>query len=171
MKSVFNLLILSMVFGATVSAQAIETPVAKNGTLKVSGNKILNQHGTEPQLRGISFSWSLWGGRKYFNPAVVDWLAKDFKAGILRVAMSVQPQHGYLDEPEAQKQLVIDVVDEAIKDGVYVLIDWHDHNGYLHTAQSKAFSLSEFFDCEQVPSHTLVEKTCYFLPGKNCGNQ
>jgi endoglucanase len=31
------------------------------------------------------------------------------------------------------------VVDPAIKDGIYVLIDWHDHNGNQHLEQSKAF--------------------------------
>jgi endoglucanase len=116
-----------------------QTPVAKNGALHVDGHKILNQYNKEPQLRGLSFSWSLWGGRKYYNPAVTDWIVNDFKVSIVRVAMGVQPQHGYLDEPELQRQLVINTVDQAIKDGIYVLIDWHDHNGNLHTEQAKAF--------------------------------
>jgi endoglucanase len=38
-----------------------------------------------------------------------------------------------------QRQLVINTVDQAIKDGIYVLIDWHDHNSNLHTEQAKAF--------------------------------
>ncbi len=101
----------------------------------------MNEHGVEPQLRGISLSWSLWGGRKYYNPDVVDWLTNDFKINILRVAMGVQPRHGYLDEPALQKQLVITEVDEAIKQGIYVLIDWHDQcNSDKHTRTSrKAF--------------------------------
>lgn len=118
---------------------AQNTPVAVNGALKIQGNKIVNRHGAPPQLRGISLSWSLWGGRKYYNPAVIDWLSTDFKVSIIRAAMGVQPEHGYLQEPELQKKLITDVVDQAIKDGVYVLIDWHDHNSYLHVQQSKAF--------------------------------
>jgi len=35
--------------------------------------------------------------------------------------------------------LVITLADEAIKDGIYVLIDWHDHNGNQHTGRSEAF--------------------------------
>lgn len=116
-----------------------QTPVEKNGVLRVEGNKLVNQHGVEPQLRGISLSWSVWGGRKYYNPAVLDWLVSDFKAGIVRVAMGVQPKHGYLEEHALQRQLVVNEVDQAIKDGIYVLIDWHDHNSNLHTEQSKAF--------------------------------
>ena len=136
MKKAFIILLLSLGFRGISTAQ---TPVAKNGALRVEGGKIVNQHGVEPQLRGISFSWSVWGGRKYYNPAVLDWLVTDFKVGIVRIAMGVQPKHGYLDEPEQQKQLVITQVDEAIKGGIYVLIDWHDHNGNLHTEQSKVF--------------------------------
>ncbi len=136
MKKAFIAVLLSLSFQGLLSAQ---TPVAKNGALYVEDGKIVNQHGVEPQLRGISLSWSLWGGRKYYNPEVVDWLSSDFKISILRVAMGVQPKHGYLDEPDLQRQLVITQVDEAIKQGIYVLIDWHDHNSDKHTGQAKVF--------------------------------
>jgi endoglucanase len=137
-KRTVILFILCVCITSTLFAQA-KTPVDKNGALHVEGNKILNQHGIEPQLRGLSFSWSLWGGRKYYNPAVVDWITNDFKVSIIRAAMGVQPEHGYLEEPAAQRQLIVNVVDQAIKDGIYVLIDWHDHNAHLHTEQAKAF--------------------------------
>ena len=116
-----------------------QTPVAINGALSVKGNQIVNKNGVPPQLRGLSFSWSIWQGRKYYNPEVVDWISKDFKVSIIRLAMAVQPTHGYLQEPDSQKQMIVSLVDEAVKKGIYVLIDWHDHNGYLHTTQSKAF--------------------------------
>jgi endoglucanase len=70
---------------------------------------------------------------------VVDWLAADFKASIIRASMGVQPDHGYLQEPALQKQLIVNVVDQAIKDGIYVLIDWHDHHSNQHLQQSKEF--------------------------------
>lgn len=120
-------------------ALSAQTPVAKNGALRVEHGKIVNQNGIEPQLRGLSFSWSVWQGRKYYNPAVVDWIVKDFKVSIIRLAMAVQPAHGYLMHPDPQKQMVTALVDEAIKDGIYVLIDWHDHNGNKHIPQAKAF--------------------------------
>nr|WP_294944727.1 glycoside hydrolase family 5 protein [uncultured Mucilaginibacter sp.] len=120
-------------------AQPAGSPVAVNGALSVKGGKIVNKDGVPPQLRGISLSWSLWAGKKYYNPAVVDWLVKDFKVSLIRSAMGVQPNHGYLQEPALQKQLMINVVDECIKKGIYVLIDWHDHNSHLHTPQAKAF--------------------------------
>ena len=127
---------LFILFTTSLFAQ---TPVAINGALKVEGNKILNKNGIAPQLRGISFSWSLWQGRKYYNPAVVDWLSSDFKVSLIRASMGVQPDHGYLQEPTLQKQLIVNVVDQAIKDGIYVLIDWHDHHSNQHLSQSKDF--------------------------------
>ena len=36
------------------SAQNPVSPVKNHGALYVSGNKILDQHGIQPQLRGIS---------------------------------------------------------------------------------------------------------------------
>jgi len=129
-------IILVCIGANTLHAQ---TPVAINGALSVKGNQIVNQNGVPPQLRGLSFSWSIWQGRKYYNPAVVDWISSDFKVSIIRAAMAVQPAHGYLEQPDSQKQLITNVVDEAIKDGIYVLIDWHDHNSYLHVQQSKQF--------------------------------
>jgi endoglucanase len=120
-------------------AQDVKTPVAINGTLSVVNGRIVNKANVAPQLHGISLSWSIWQGQKYYTPAVVDWLAGDFNISVLRVAMAVQPDSGYLQQPDRQLKLVQAVVDEAIKDGIYVLIDWHDHHSNMHIAQSKAF--------------------------------
>jgi endoglucanase len=134
-------LLITVISGVALStfAQPKGSPVATNGALSVKDGKIVNQNGLPPQLRGISLSWSLWAGRKYYNPAVVNWLVKDFKVSLIRSAMGVQPDHGYLQEPPLQKQLMINIVDAAINNGIYVLIDWHDHNSHLHTPEAKAF--------------------------------
>lgn len=113
--------------------------VAKHGALKVADGRILNSHDVEPQLRGVSLSWSIWGGKKYYNSNVVDWLHRDFKISLLRVSMAVQPDGGYLQNPVEQEKLVTETVDAAINRGMYVLIDWHDHHAYAHLEQSKSF--------------------------------
>jgi endoglucanase len=46
---------------------------------------------------------------------------------------------GYLQDPSGQKALVKTVVDAAIQEGVYVIIDWHDHNAHLHERQAVEF--------------------------------
>ena len=121
-----------------LQAQA-QTPVSKNGQLKVQDGIMVNSQHEAPQLRGISLSWSVWGGRKYYNPHVVNWLADDFKINLLRASMAVEPDSGYLKDPAAQEKLITGVVDAAIKKGLYVLIDWHDHHADKNLQQSKAF--------------------------------
>jgi endoglucanase len=120
-------------------AQTGLSAVEKNGVLHVEKGIVVNQYGTPPQLRGISFSWSTWGGRKYYTPEVVDWLKLDFKVNIIRLAMAVEPDHGYLQEPDAQCKLITKLIDRAIKNGIYVLVDWHDHHGNLHTKEASQF--------------------------------
>ena len=134
-KAIAIALFITIICGTAVA----QTPVQANGALSVVNGQIVNKNGVPPQLRGVSFSWSLWQGRKYYNPAAVDWLVSDFKVSIVRAAMGVEPAHGYLQEPEAQTQMEESVVDQAVKDGIYVLIDWHDHHSNLHFAQSRAF--------------------------------
>jgi endoglucanase len=107
--------------------------------LHVADGKILNSNGQAPQLRGISLSWSIWGGRKYYNPEVVNWLKDDFHINLLRVSMAVEPDSGYLKDPVGQEKLVTEVIDAAIRRGLYVLVDWHDHHANKNLAQSKAF--------------------------------
>jgi endoglucanase len=134
------LLIIPLVLAITTVTFAQNlSPVARNGALKVQDGKLVNREGIAPQLRGISLSWSLWQGRKYYNPGVVSWLAGDFKISMLRVAMGVEPDGGYLQQPDEQQKLVTDAVDQAIREGIYVLIDWHDHHANLHLRDSKEF--------------------------------
>jgi endoglucanase len=114
-------------------------PVVLNGALRVEGNQMINKAGLPPQLRGISLSWSLWGGKKYYNPELVGWLVKDFNISVLRASMGVEPQGGYLTNQEEQLKLMTAVIDKAISEGIYVLIDWHDHNAEKHLEESKVF--------------------------------
>ncbi|MBT2564094.1 glycoside hydrolase family 5 protein [Pedobacter sp. ISL-68] len=121
-----------------VFAQSVNW-VERNGALKVVDGKILNRKNIEPQLRGVSLSWSIWGGKKYYNQDVVNWLTSDFNINLLRVSMAVQPDNGYLQNPLGQEKLITETIDAAIKKNLYVLIDWHDHHADEHLDQSKMF--------------------------------
>lgn len=131
-------MVISTTSIAVTKAQS-QTPVAKHGQLKIHDGKLVNSRNEPPQLRGMSLSWSVWGGRKYYNPEVVNWLADDFKITLLRGSMAVEPDSGYLKDPLGQEKLVTTVVDAAIKKGLYVLIDWHDHHADKNLEQSKIF--------------------------------
>ncbi|MBU0696447.1 MAG: glycoside hydrolase family 5 protein [Bacteroidetes bacterium] len=139
-----KIIFLCVIFLSSCKSQEIKvnpqhSAVLKHGLLAVKNGIIVDKNNLPPELRGISFSWSIWAGQKYYNPDVVDWLVKDFKINILRVAMAVQPDGGYLQNPKLQKELIFKVIDRAIADGIYVLMDWHDHNGNLHIDQAKDF--------------------------------
>ena len=127
-----------LVVMATTNSLA-QTPIEKHGALKVANGQIIDQHDQAPQLRGLSFSWSIWNGQKYYNTNVVDWICFDFKVSLIRVSMGIEPEGGYLDKPDFQKELVTTVIDRALQNGVYVLIDWHDHHAEKHVEASKAF--------------------------------
>ncbi|MEI6086456.1 MAG: glycoside hydrolase family 5 protein [Bacteroidota bacterium] len=107
------------------------------GPLKVSGNRITGKADSAVQLRGMSFFWSQWIG-KYYNASVVKWLKDDWYCNVVRAAMAVE-EGGYLTNPAIEKQKVFDVVDAAIANGMYVIIDWHDHHASDHLAQATKF--------------------------------
>ncbi|RNL55805.1 glycoside hydrolase family 5 protein [Pedobacter jejuensis] len=134
----FSFLFICILFYNLTFAQNVNW-INRNGALKVVDGKILNSRNVEPQLRGISLSWSVWQGKKYYNEDVVKWLRSDFNINLLRISMAVQPDGGYLQNPVEQEELITNTIDAAIKNGLYVLIDWHDHNAHQHLAQSKEF--------------------------------
>jgi endoglucanase len=135
----FILLSSMLLLAFLLRAQTAVRPVDLHGPLRSEGNQMVGKDGQPPQLRGISLSWSAWQGKKYYNPEVVGWLVRDFKISLLRASMAVEPKGGYLTNPAEQTALMFAVIDKAISEGIYVLIDWHDHNAELHLDASKAF--------------------------------
>ena len=118
-----------------------QSVVDYNGLLTVSVNKIVNQHNEVVSFAGNSFFWSNdnWGGEKYYNASVVSWLKTDWRATIVRAAMGVEDTGGYMNNPESNKTKLKAVVDAAIVEGLYVIIDWHSHHVENYTAQATAF--------------------------------
>jgi endoglucanase len=113
------------------------TIVAAHGRLQVAGSRIQDVHGVPIQLKGMSLFWSQWGGA-FWNARVVDSLVDDWHATVIRAAMGVE-QGGYLTNASTEEARVKVVVEAAIARGIYVIVDWHDHNATQHTEQAKAF--------------------------------
>lgn len=99
------------------------TPVGINGQLHVCGTKLCNKNNKAIQLRGMSTHGLQWHGACY-NQASIQALAKDWKADILRVSMYVQ-EDGYETDPAGFTAKADAIIDQAIAQGMYVLIDWH----------------------------------------------
>lgn len=113
-------------------------PVDANGHLQVNGRYLCNEHGDTITLRGVSFGWhNLWP--RFWNASTLKWLKDDWKASVFRAAMGVYPgvEDGYLENPDFALDCLQPVVRAAIKEGAYVIIDWHAHD--FHLTEAKAF--------------------------------
>jgi endoglucanase len=135
--STLRVILLALFIVLSSSAFAQSTPVEQHGQLRVQGNRIVDKTGASVALRGMSFFWSQWGGQ-YCNSNVVKWLRDDWHCTVVRVAMGVE-SGGYLTNPEREKEKVKAVVQAAIDLGIYVIIDWHDHNADKHLMQAQMF--------------------------------
>jgi endoglucanase len=113
-----------------------KSPVALNGKLQVIGTQLSNENGNPLVLRGASLGWhNLWP--RFYNDSAVAWLATDWKCNVIRASMGVGLDDSYLENPDFALECMTKVIDGAIKQGIYVLIDFHSHK--LHTAEAKAF--------------------------------
>jgi endoglucanase len=130
MKFIFTVSILMMSMG-TVNAQ----PVKTHGQLKVDGTKLVDKNGRPVVLRGMSFGWHNWWPR-FYNAGTIKWLHDDWKCSAVRAAMGVEPDKGYLKDSAGSVASIKAVVDAAIKEGIYVIIDWHSHTIKLNEART-----------------------------------
>ncbi|MGN6420197.1 MAG: cellulase family glycosylhydrolase [Pseudobacter sp.] len=111
-------------------------PVKLGGRLQVIGTQLSDAQGKPFVLNGMSFGWSCFHPRFYTKEAV-KWLKEDWKVNVVRAAMGVEHPDGYLKNPEGNIKRVETVVDAAIREGLYVIIDWHSHN--IFTKEAIAF--------------------------------
>jgi len=119
----------------TMSTQVL----AAVAPVSVSGNKVLFG-GQVGSISGASMFWSNtgWGGDKYYNAQAVSWLKTDWKANLVRAAMGVNDTGGYLSDV-SNKTRAMAVIDGAIANNMYVIIDFHSHVAHQYQAQSIAF--------------------------------
>ncbi len=134
---IITLITTTLLLTSHISTLNAQTAVEKYGQLSVKGNKIVDKNGNPVQLKGMSLFWSQEIG-KYYNYECIKWLRDDWKCTITRAAMAVE-HGGYLQNPETEEAKVDSAVTAAIKLGMYIFIDWHDHHAQRHTEQAKEF--------------------------------
>lgn len=136
-STVLQSILAGSLYTAGIFAPSAHADVA---ALSVDGNKILSG-GQEASFAGNSLFWSnnYWGGEKYYTAETVKWLKDDWGATLVRAAMGVEDNGGYLDDKDGNKQKVKTVVDAAIANDMYVIIDWHSHHAEDHRSEAITF--------------------------------
>ena len=113
--------------------------VSQNGRLQVIGTQLCNAAGEPIVLRGMSSHGMQWYGQ-YASEGAIRTTA-EYGANVFRIAMYTG-ENGYLSQPAQLKAAVIDAADAAIRQDLYVIIDWHilsDGNPRSHQTEAIAF--------------------------------
>ena len=130
---------LALIFFYLINYAQIDY-VAYHGQLSVNGTKIVNKYGDTVCFTGPSLFWSntYWGGDKFYTASVVNWVNTDWEAPIIRASMGVDDSWGYIQDAN-NKTRIKTVVNAAIANGMYVIIDWHSHHAENYQSQAVAF--------------------------------
>ena len=141
MKSIWKVMLAVCCLGMTIGCG---TNPSKNENVKetlpalvVNGTQLMNTEGDTVVLHGVSYGWHQFWPR-FYNASSVAYLVNDWGAQVLRASMGVDLDSAcYVNKPEFGIECVTKVVDAAIENGVYVIIDWHSHN--LRQEEAKEF--------------------------------
>jgi endoglucanase len=134
-KSLVILLLPFYFFTLSLNAYAAD-PVKKYGKLQVKGSQLCDKRGKPVILRGVSLGWhNLWP--RFYNAQCVETLKKDWHCSVVRAAMGIMIEDNYLENPDYAMQCMTAVIEAAIKQNVYVIIDWHSHE--MKTQEAKEF--------------------------------
>ena len=83
-------IVLSFLLGSAFAA-----PIDDIGALSVSGTQVVGANGQPAKLRGMSMFWNIaQEAGPYWNANVVNWLAEDWHANLVRAAMGVEDNWG-----------------------------------------------------------------------------
>jgi endoglucanase len=113
-------------------------PVTGVSPLAVQGVQLVNVEGEPVVLRGVSYGWHNWWPR-FYNKESVKWLKEDWGATVVRAAMGIhfkEPRLTYNAEPERAVKIVSKVIEGAIENDLYVIIDFHSHELELELAKA-----------------------------------
>ena len=149
MKKILATMMLAAVSAMAISASRVG-PVSTYGELKANGGKL---SGTCPQyqnsavqVKGMSLFWSSAAdsATAFYTEKAVNLMVKDMGIEVIRFAMGVSNDfdkgRGYITGGEdLQKAYLKNVVNAAIDNDIYVIIDWHIESGNGYTSDAVKF--------------------------------
>lgn len=121
--------------------EEVKEKMPKNdlGWLHIQDNTLVNEDNEKVRLRGMSTHGIQW----YFNFAnynMIKSLKEDLNSNLIRVAMYTS-ENGYIQD-KSLKNKAIEIIDNAIKLDMYVIIDWHilsDNDPMMYKDEAKEF--------------------------------
>jgi hypothetical protein len=133
-------LIKQFISALMLSSAAVGGASADVPALTVSNNQILSGGGVK-RFVGNSFFWSNtgWNQEKMYNAHVVKWLKDNRKSTIIRVALGADGDDSYHEDPERNIAQIETVIDAAIANDMYVVIDFHTQYAENKKAEAIAF--------------------------------
>lgn len=128
--------ILSVIAALALSlSAAAQSPVERHGQLRVEGTQLVDSKGAPVQLRGVSMGWhNMWP--RFYNQGTVDRLTGDWGADLVRCSVGVAHLDSGFDCDSVAAYAVVDsIVQGAVRNGAYVLVDFHSHPNKLADAK------------------------------------
>jgi len=155
------LMVLMALLISTVFAANRVGPVSQYGQLqagKIPSGKTNAGHGrifgscpeynqTPVQVRGMSLYWSLHSNAtEFYNKDAISKMVRDMKIEIIRIPVGTyEPSWsngapaGFINDPNGQRALIDAVVQAAVQNDIYVIIDWHSHIANDQVSNAKSF--------------------------------
>ncbi|MFC3099202.1 glycoside hydrolase family 5 protein [Alteraurantiacibacter palmitatis] len=119
---------------SSVMAAPEGSPVARHGALSIAGNRVVDASGQPVTLRGMSLFWSQWAPQ-YYTAETVDWLVRDWKITVIRAAIAAEGNDSALFHMERELAKASVVIEAAVANGIYVVVDWHAHRNHPEHAE------------------------------------
>lgn len=97
--------------------------IEEHGRLSIKGTQLVDEDENPLVLRGISSHGIAWYP-EYANYSSLKTL-KDYGANTFRIAMYVDQNDGYLEEPKLNKKLLFSAIENSLAADLYTIVDWH----------------------------------------------
>lgn len=153
------LLASALAYAQSISADALSAkplrvgPVQNYGALGTSAGKVVSlSNGKQAMLRGMSLFWSDATGLQYYTADAISWAVQNLNIDIFRFAMGIEyydsdggtknamsEGYSYKTSPETYISKIDKMVETAIENDVYIIIDWHSHRAENEQALAKEF--------------------------------